>query len=108
MYVYFIQAGKLNGAIKIGYAKNPERRMVELQIGSVLPLRIVHKIKCKSLMHAQHTEQYYHRRFSNKRVHGEWFWCSKDLKRMGMFEVTPKPEVLPDGAQEHMNSILRN
>jgi len=31
-YVYFIQAGK--GAIKIGQAKNVDRRLKELQVGN--------------------------------------------------------------------------
>jgi T5orf172 domain. len=42
--VYFIQAGD-DELYKIGFAKNPEQRLKNLQTGSPTPLQLVHHIE---------------------------------------------------------------
>ena len=41
MSVYFVQAGDTSGPIKIGVAKHPHKRIVELQTGCPLPLSML-------------------------------------------------------------------
>jgi hypothetical protein len=108
MYVYFIQAGRTNGLVKIGYAKDPEKRMADLQIGSSLPLRLIYKIKVSGLAEARDKERYFHLKFARQRAHGEWFYCARHLKRMGILQPSQpdtSPERLPESALEHLNSI---
>ena len=74
MFVYFIQAGTQRmGPIKIGYAANPEKRMVELQVGCPFTLTLLFKLPVKSEKHAQKVEAWYHDRFHRKHIRGEWF-----------------------------------
>jgi hypothetical protein len=64
--VYFI-AGEV-GAVKIGFAANPELRVKDLQCGSPIPLHILATIDG-----AEKDERAYHQRFKAHRLHGEWF-----------------------------------
>ena len=73
-YVYFVQ-GCCGGAIKIGYSKEPERRLKELQTGYPDTLRILVLVPG-----TEKTEKYYQRKFEVHRLNGEWF--------------RPEPEVL--------------
>lgn len=64
-FVYFISNGE---AIKIGWSEDVDRRLVELQVGSPVPLTIVGKF---SATFAE--EQETHRKFQHLRLQGEWF-----------------------------------
>jgi hypothetical protein len=66
-YVYFVQ-GCCGGAIKIGFSKNPEKRLQGLQTGYPDTLRILLLVPGK-----EKTEQYFHRKFELYRLNGEWF-----------------------------------
>lgn len=72
-HVYFIQSGDA-GAIKIGIARNPEKRLRGLQTShhEKLHIRVV-----TSGGAAQ--EQAYHARFAEHRLHGEWFEQHPDI-----------------------------
>lgn len=66
-YIYFIQ-GLCGGAIKIGYSKNPEKRLAELQTGYPDTLTILLMIPG-----TEATERTLHRQFEASRLKGEWF-----------------------------------
>ncbi len=67
--IYFIQAEGI-GHIKIGFtgSDDAELRVVDLQTGSPVPLRLLGTIPG-----TMEDEKNLHRRFSLERVHGEWF-----------------------------------
>ena len=73
MFVYFIQAGTKKGPIKIGYAKDVEKRMVELQVGCPFTLNLIFKLPAKSEKHAQALEAWFHDRWEKRHIRGEWF-----------------------------------
>ncbi|WP_078531189.1 GIY-YIG nuclease family protein [Streptomyces sp. PsTaAH-124] len=59
--------------VKIGYTDNPERRLRHLQTGSPLPLQLLALFEGGCI-----TEAALHRRFADKRRHGEWFDLGPD------------------------------
>lgn len=69
--IYFIQI-KEDGPIKIGRAKDPQKRLVSLQSGSPYPLRLL-------LMLEEEDEKKYHIQFNSNRTNREWFNPAKDL-----------------------------
>lgn len=83
MYVYLIQSGKSsNPPVKIGVAREPERRILELQIGNPYLLTLIGKIPAKSRSHAEHLESRLHKYFSRYHIRGEWFNGKKiNIKR---------------------------
>lgn len=84
MPVYFIQSGE-NGAVKIGYAVDPERRLKLLQIGTPASLRIIRTIEGDRL-----TESAAHKRFAEHRITGEWFRYHQDMMTATFAERAPK------------------
>lgn len=70
--IYFI--GGDMGLIKIGLARDPERRLRTLQCGSPIPLRIL-----ASGPGSARDERMYHARFASHRLHGEWFTRHPDI-----------------------------
>lgn len=71
-HVYFIQ-GLSNEWIKIGFSKQPLRRLDDLQAGSPTPLRII-----KTVPGDMSLERKLHHYFSEYRKHGEWFDISEE------------------------------
>lgn len=65
-YIYVI--GGDHPLIKIGYAKNVERRMGDFQPGSPVVLKVL--FSCPGSLRM---EQWLHRNFVDRRAHGEWF-----------------------------------
>lgn len=65
--VYFIQ-GVDGGPVKIGWAANPKKRLLDLQIGSPVKLRILGTIPG-----GRHHEAFLHKYFAEWHVRGEWF-----------------------------------
>jgi len=74
-YVYVVTSTKKY--FKIGVAKNPDRRLSELQTGNPEPLQIEILIQCPSEKAAYGLESLLHRRFSRRRVRNEWFFFGK-------------------------------
>ena len=60
-------------AIKIGIAREPMRRLAELQTGNHLELRVIATWTAKSDRYALDVEQWAHRVFQKYRISGEWF-----------------------------------
>lgn len=77
-YVYFI-LNYDSEAIKIGMAKNVERRLDNLQTSSPSTLKLLSKIQAKSVNKARELEQSLHRKFDKYRIRGEWFKASVEL-----------------------------
>lgn len=71
-FVYFV--GGDQGAIKIGFAKSPDDRLREIQVGSPIPLSILALVEGGPKL-----EKGYHRRFAAHRLHGEWFAPHPDI-----------------------------
>lgn len=59
--------------VKIGWSDNPKRRLRNLQSGSPVPLRLLAVYEGGHYVEAE-----LHRRFADKRVHGEWFDLGPD------------------------------
>lgn len=81
MYVYFISANTASWQrVKIGFAKDVEARLAEMQIGSPLKLNLMGKLKCESLENARALERSMHKTFHEYSVAGEWFALSQPLR----------------------------
>lgn len=65
--VYFVQAVE-GGPIKIGHAKDPEARLVIMQLGCPIELRLLAITEG-----GKARESALHAAFSGLRLHGEWF-----------------------------------
>lgn len=59
--------------VKIGWTDNPERRLRHLQTGSPVPLKLLALFEGGHIVEAE-----LHRRFADKRQHGEWFDLGQD------------------------------
>ena len=78
IYVYLIQAGKKKGSpVKVGYSKNPEARLKQLQTGNHESLNLIMKIKCGGYDHARRLELDMHRILGGQNVHLEWYRMNK-------------------------------
>jgi hypothetical protein len=80
MYVYVIKTVDAPRC-KIGKARNPERRLSELQTGNPMKLELLACIKCKSDAHALSIEKVAHRAFRGDSKRGEWFQYSGAIQR---------------------------
>lgn len=74
-FVYVIENSD-NGAIKIGVANDPEKRLAQLQTGSVSELCLVYQSYICS--NAFNIESQVHQHFKDKHIRGEWYAVSKD------------------------------
>ena len=78
IYVYLIQAGKKKSSpVKVGYSKNPEARLKQLQTGNHESLNLIMKIKCAGYDHARRLELDMHRILGAQNVHLEWYKMNK-------------------------------
>jgi hypothetical protein len=84
--VYFI-AGDV-GAIKIGISCHVEGRLIAIQTGSPIPLRIL-----AVTPGSYREERAYHQRFAAHRLHGEWFdrhpEIMDEIDRLRAVQVSP-------------------
>ncbi|MCY0921148.1 GIY-YIG nuclease family protein [Streptomyces sp. H27-G5] len=76
--------------VKIGWTGNPEQRLRNLQTGSPVPLQLLAVFEGGAIVEAE-----LHRRFADKRRHGEWFDLGPDPVRV----VSPfvKPVQVDEG-----------
>ncbi len=66
-YVYFVEGA---GQVKIGWAKDPKKRLANLQIGSHVKLFLIGLIETEN---ALALEVNLHKQFCQYRIYGEWF-----------------------------------
>ncbi|HEY9768560.1 MAG TPA: GIY-YIG nuclease family protein [Coleofasciculaceae cyanobacterium] len=77
-YVYFIHSEESN-TIKIGRAKNVEKRLKSLQTANPYELKIIKMFKVKGGKAAQELEHDLHQKFDHLRLSGEWFKAEPKL-----------------------------
>jgi hypothetical protein len=71
-FVYFVEAA---GRIKIGYACDPNKRLDELRCGCPVEMTLLGTLRGTSKDEAD-----WHRRFAARRLHGEWFDPTDELR----------------------------
>jgi T5orf172 domain len=71
-YVYFI-LNQDSKAVKIGFAKDVQKRLAALQTSSPNRLKILGSIKTESCPTAKFLERSLHQKFANLHINGEWF-----------------------------------
>lgn len=81
--LYFIQAGDF-GPVKVGVAKNPLKRVEELQTGNHCLLRLRATFQCDDSQEARSYEQAIHAAFRDLQTSGgrEWRFWHPDLERL--------------------------
>lgn len=67
--------------LKIGYAKDPLKRLADMQVANANTLELVAVLDCKSPMHAREMERRAHDWFSKSHMRGEWFHYNKTTAR---------------------------
>ncbi len=72
--VYFI-LDKARKCIKIGFSKNPEKRLKSLQTGSGSKLSLL-----KTVSGTYSLESKYKRQFASLKIQGEWYKATKELQ----------------------------
>ncbi|WP_243397468.1 GIY-YIG nuclease family protein [Crocosphaera subtropica] len=77
-YVYLIYSEVMN-AIKIGRAKNVEKRFTSLQTAHPYPLKIIKTLKVSGKKAAIDLEKQLHQQFADYRLSGEWFKACEAL-----------------------------
>jgi hypothetical protein len=73
-WIYFVQCGNA-GSIKIGWARDPERRIAQLQTAQPSPLKMI-----GVLPGTQKAEREVQAMFAHGRMRGEWFKRSAVLE----------------------------
>ena len=87
-FIYLIEAGD-NQFLKIGFTRNPSKRLSILQSGNPLPLCMVSLVKGDKQLEAR-----LHKKFAKRKVRGEWF--SYSVAIVNEFKNLKKLEVLHD------------
>ncbi len=77
-FIYFI-LNEDSQAIKIGLAKDVEKRIETLQTSNPVKLELIKSIQVKSKKEAQGLEKQLHEKFSELRIIGEWFSAKTEL-----------------------------
>lgn len=85
-FIYFVQSG-YTGAIKIGVANNVRMRICDLQVGNPMELKLLASIGPYQRGAALKLEGELHRKFKHKRVRGEWFHRTINLKSIEELEI---------------------
>lgn len=82
MYVYFIAVTDAHpNTVKIGKAKNPMQRLIEMQTGCPYQLKLVGQVPCLSEKHAYQVETNAHIAFRDFAYRGEWFRYTDRVRR---------------------------
>lgn len=92
MSVYFIRAGD-SGPVKIGFAAEPQRRLRYLQTTSHARLQILRVVEGDRAV-----EKYFHQKFSERRLMGEWFRFSDEM-------LTEPPIFIPRNIAESIKRL---
>ena len=77
-FIYFVLNADSN-AIKIGMAKDLDKRLKSLQTSSPTKLQLLKAVQLAGVKEAADIETLLHRRFFHLRLTGEWFKADKEL-----------------------------
>lgn len=77
-YVYFIHSEE-NNAVKIGRAKNVEKRLKSLQTAHPYQLKVIKTFPLKGGKAAKELEISLHQKFKHLQLSGEWFKAEQEL-----------------------------
>lgn len=97
-YVYFIEGqgtGKTR-PVKVGVARNPEKRLNELQTGNHLELKIKGTIELKNSAEAFKAEKILHRHLRKYGSYGEWFIVNPMRIRKAITQIRRKGLLLEE------------
>ena len=103
-FVYFI-FNIDSQAIKIGMAKNVEKRLKSLQTSSPVVLELLHTIQLNSVEDAQKLEYVLHRRFARLRMNGEWFKASEELRTYIKYAPVSYCQILNNSKKLPLKSV---
>ncbi len=85
-FVYFVSTRERKGLqpVKIGYTKNPEKRLKALQTGHPNRLEVMKTVKCASEKDARKLEKKIHWLATRKcqKLNGEWFIIRGSWKKL--------------------------
>lgn len=81
-FIYFIQCMDSKKHIKIGVARNVQRRIDELQTGCPYELKLIAQMHLTSRTAAYSLESDLHRRLKRFNIRGEWFSKKVRLKKI--------------------------
>ena len=84
-FIYFI-LNKENNAVKIGRAKDVEKRLKALQTANCNELALIKTIRVNGSKEARELERSLHQKYNHLRLSGEWFKVSEELFDIGNFE----------------------
>lgn len=93
--IYFLQVDIPNGPIKIGYSRNPRRRVKGIRSGFPYRLRVL-----GYTLGSLARERRYHKLFSECRIRGEWFSPTAQLLRFIERKAKTLRELLDDSGCE--------
>ena len=104
-WVYWI--GGDTGPIKIGWSKDPQKRVRELQTGSPIALTVVHQVAGTTA-----DERRWHKKLSDHRLHGEWFMRDAALRAATTmetveFRIWPQLGVVTGDTVRELKTVLR-
>ena len=84
MLLYLITDGKFH---KIGITnRSIQVRIKQLQTGNPYELKLIKVVNCGSEKHAQEMEKFYHNKYYEYRMQGEWFDFKK-LKPINIYDI---------------------
>lgn len=84
--VYFIRMGR-KGPVKIGTAKNVQKRVETLQTGNPSKLSIIAVLPIEGRGRAELIERWLHGKYKSERIRGEWF--NGHIPLDGLFKQIP-------------------
>lgn len=110
VFVYVIVSGE---AVKIGFARDPGKRVKEIRTGAAEGASIFYQRKFTTERQARFVEKYAHRQLGLFRMSGEWFRCSPHKARsiVSRAKVPPKAELEKNGGygwREPSNQEVRD
>ena len=77
-FIYFI-LNKENNAVKIGRAKDVEKRLKSLQTANCQELTLIKTIRVNGNKEARELEKNLHQKYNHLKLSGEWFKMSEEL-----------------------------
>lgn len=107
MNVYFIKTSDNAQLVKVGKARDVNKRIRELQTGSSVGLEVMGVVPCSTDKEALAIEKLIHENFYNLRVRGEWFRNSAILRNFIEGCVEKSPEKVGRALEKNKRAIKK-